>query len=68
MLKTHDWYEKYETPFLFRVNMQKLFCLFRVDLKSAFYGTSKFVLTLYFCEPLFIVEILRNNILRNIKK
>ena len=26
-----------------------------VGLKSAFYGTFKFVLTLYFCEPLLII-------------
>ena len=48
--KTHDWYESYEAPFLFRVNMSKLFCSFRVGLKSAFYGTSKFLFTLWFCE------------------
>ena len=35
--------------------MQKLFCSFTVGLKSAFYGTSKFVLALYFCEPLLII-------------
>ena len=48
-LKTHGWYESYETPFLFRIDMPKLFCSFRVDLKSAFYVTSKFILTLYIC-------------------
>ena len=67
MLKTHDWYESYETPFLFRVNMPKLFCSFRVDLKSDFYGTSKFLLTLYFYEALLkIVQV--NRSMRNIKQ
>ena len=37
----------YETPFLFRVNMPKLFC--------TFYGTSKFLTTLHFCEALLTV-------------
>ena len=48
MLRTHDWYESYETPFLFGVNMPKLFSSFRVGLQSAFCGTSKFLFTLYF--------------------
>ena len=34
-IKTRDWYESYEIPFLFRTNMPKLFCSFRVGLKSA---------------------------------
>ena len=55
MLKTHDWYESHETPFLFRVNMPKLFYSFRFGLKSTFYGTYNFVLTLYFCELLLII-------------
>ena len=67
MLKTHDWYESYETPFLFRVNMPKLFCSFRVGLKSDFYGTSKFLLTLYFCEALLII-VQVNRSMRNIKQ
>ena len=67
MFKIHDWCESYETPFLFRVNMPKLFCSFRVRLKIAFYGTSKFVLTLYFCEPLLII-VQENRSIRNIKK
>ena len=66
-IKTHDWYESYETPFLFRVNIPKLLCSFRVGLKSAFYGTSKFVLTLYFCEQLLII-VQGNRSMRNIKK
>ena len=59
--------ESYEAPFLFRVNMPKLSCSFRVGLKSAFYGTSKFVLTLYFCKPLLII-VQENRSMRNIKK
>ena len=55
MLKTHDWYESYETPFLFRGNIPKLFYSFRVGLKSTFYGTSKFLLALYFFEALLII-------------
>ena len=35
--------------------MPKLFCSYRVGLESAFYGTSKLVLTSYFCEPLLII-------------
>ena len=65
ILKTHDWYESYETPFLFRVNMLKLFCSLRFGLKTTFYGTSKFVLTLYFCEPLFII-VQENRSMQNI--
>ena len=57
----------YEAPFLFRFNMPKLFCSFKVGLKSAFYGTSKFVLTLYFCEPLLMI-IQENRSMRNINK
>ena len=56
-----------KTPFLFRVNMPKLFSSFRVGLKSAFYGTSKFVLTLYFYEPLLII-VQGNRPIRNIKQ
>ena len=67
MLKTHEWYESYETPFLFRGNMPKLFCSFRVGLKSAVYGTSKFRLTLYFCEALLIIAQV-NRSMRNIKQ
>ena len=37
--------------------MPKLFCSFKVGLKSAFYGTYKFALILYFCEPLLKREI-----------
>ena len=55
-IKTHDWYESYETPFLFRVNMPKLFCSFRVGLNSAFYGTSKLLLALNYCETLPIIS------------
>ena len=36
-------------------------------LKRAFYGTSKFVLTLYFCEPLLII-VQENKSMRNIKE
>ena len=61
------WYESCETPFLFRVNMPKLFCSFRVGLNSDFYGTSKFVLALYFCEPLLIINQ-ENRSTRNIKQ
>ena len=66
MLKSHDWYESYETPFLFRGNMPKLFCSFRVGLKSAFYGTYKF-LALYFCEALLNI-VLVNRSMSNIKQ
>ena len=66
-LKTHDWCESYEAPFLFRLNMPKLFCSFRVGLKSVFYGTSKFALVLYFCEPLLII-VQENRFMRNIKQ
>ena len=51
--------------FLCRVNMSKLFCLFRIGLKSAFYATSKFVLTMYFCEAL-LFQV--NRSMRNIKQ
>ena len=64
---THDWYESYETPFLFRVDMPKLFCLFRVGLKGTFYGTYKFLLILYFCEALVII-VQVNRSMRNIKQ
>ena len=48
---------------LFRGNMPKLFCSFRFGLKSAFYGTSKFLLDLYFCEALLVqVNISMGNI------
>ena len=58
MLKTHDWYESYETPFLFKNNVPKLFWSFRVGLKSAFFETSEFLLALYFCEArLIIVQV-----------
>ena len=67
MLKTHDWYESFETPFLFRGNMPKLFCSVRFALKSAFYGTSKFLLALYFCEVLLII-VQVNRSMRNIKQ
>ena len=67
MLKTHDWHESYETPFLYRGNMPKLICSFRVNLKSTFYGTSKFLLALYFCEALLkIVQV--NRSMRNTKQ
>ena len=66
-IKTHDWYESYDTPFLFRVNIPTLPCSFRVGLKSSFYGTSKFILTLYFCELLFII-VQENRSMRNIKQ
>ena len=66
MLKSHDWYDSYETLFLFRGNMPKLLCTFRVSLKSTFYGTSKF-LALYFCEVLLKI-VLVNRSLRNIKQ
>ena len=66
-IKTHGWYESYETPFLFRVNLPKLFCSFTVGLNSAFYGTSKFALTFYFCEPLLII-VQESRSLRNIKQ
>ena len=56
-----------ETTFLFRINVPNLFSSFRVGLKSAFYGTSKFVLTLSFCEPLFII-VQENRSMRNIKQ
>ena len=36
-------------------------------LKSAFYGTLKFALTLYFCEPLLII-VEENRSMRNIKQ
>ena len=49
------------------VNMLKLFCSFRFGLKSAFYVTSKFVLTLYFCEPL-LITVQENRSMRNIKQ
>ena len=53
--------------FLFRVHMPKLFCSFRIDLKSDFYETSKFLLTSYFCEALLpIVQV--NRSMRNIKQ
>ena len=45
--------------------MPKLFCSFRDGLKSAFYGTSKFVLNLYFCETLLII-VQENRSMRNI--
>ena len=67
MLKTHDWYESYDTPILFRVNMPKLFSSFRVGLKSALNGTSKFLLALYFCEPL-LITVQVNRSARNIKQ
>ena len=67
MLKTHNWYESYETPFLFRGNVPKLFCSFRVGLKSAFYGPSKFLLALYFCDALLIIAQVHRSI-RNIKQ
>ena len=66
-IKNPYWYESYKTPFLFRVNMPKLFCSFRVGLKSAFCGTSKFLLTLYFCEPL-TITVQKNRSMRNIKQ
>ena len=53
--------------FLFRGNIPKLFCSFRVGLKSAFYGTSKFLLALYFCEALLII-VQANRSMRNIKQ
>ena len=65
--KTHDWYESYEAPFLFRVNMSKLFCSFGFGLKSAFYGTSKVLFTLCFCEAFFII-VQVNRSMRNIKR
>ena len=67
MLKTHDWYESHEAPFLFRGNMPKLFCSFSARLKSAFYGTFEFILALYFCEALLIIAQVSRS-LRNIKK
>ena len=66
-LKTHDWYESFETPFLIRVNMSKLLCSFRVDLKRIFYETSNFLLTLYFCEVL-LVTVHVNRSMKNIKQ
>ena len=66
MLKSHDSYESYETPFLLGGNTPKLFCSFRVGLKSALYGTSKF-LALYFCEALLKI-VLVNRSMRNVSK
>ena len=66
MLKTHDWYESYETPFLFRGNIPKLFCSFRVGLKSALYGTSKFLIVLYFCEALLITVQVNRSMKNNL--
>ena len=46
--------------------MPKLFCAFRVGLKGAFYGTSKFPLALYFREALLII-VQVNKSMRNVK-
>ena len=70
MLKNNDWYESYETSFLFRVNILicfNMFCSFRVGLKSDLYGTSKFLPTLYFCEVLLVI-VQVNGSMRNIKQ
>ena len=40
ILKSHNCNKSYETPFLFRVNMPKLFCSLRVGLKIVFEETS----------------------------
>ena len=57
---------KAETPFLFRVNKPKVFSAYSVGLKGAFYGTSKFLLALYFCEALLII-VQVNKSMRNAK-
>ena len=66
MLKTPGWCESYETTF-FSGNMPKLFCPFRVGLKSAIYGTSKLLLALHFFEVLLIIVQVKTSI-RNIKQ
>ena len=61
MLKTNDWYESYETQFLF------MFCSFRFGLMCAFYGTSKLLLALHFCRTLLVI-VQVNRSMRNIKQ